>query len=228
MDKNKDRWKSINSSFKQLKSSLKNKLDIRYIRVKGIDGNSMNKNEDVQKILSLKPSLIGHKFIFQELSYHWIYDGSIEKSFPGLSLNGHYGTKGIILSNLKTFDLILEKYPRYEWYIILEDDAIINKKSMNKINQTILQINPMTQVVVIDDRGKGGTAGIIYRKDVIKKAIKHMHPLSMFSIKNESKISGRANLWDWKLWSFLDYFKIKYEVIPIIANDKFPSTIDVK
>ena len=53
-----------------------------------------------------------------------------------------------------------------------------------------------------------------------------MHPLSYFSIENESKISKRANLWDWKLWSFLDYFNIKYVVIPIIANGQFPSTID--
>lgn len=72
MDKSKDRWKSINTSFKQLKSSVKNELDIRYIRVKGLDGNSMNKNEKVKKILSPRPSLLGKQFIFQEVSYHWI------------------------------------------------------------------------------------------------------------------------------------------------------------
>ena len=122
--------------------------------------------------------------------------------------------------------MILEKYPHYEWYIILEDDAIINKKSVKKINQTISQIDPSIQVIVIDDRGKGGTARIVYRNDVIRKVIKHMHPLSMFSIENESKISERANLWDWKLWLFLDHFNIKYEVIPLLKNGKFPSTID--
>ena len=86
---------------KFLKSSLKNEFDIKYIRVKGIDGNSMNKNEEVQKILSPKSSLIGQQFVCKEFNQNWIYDGSIEKSFPGLSLNGHYGTKGLTLSNLK-------------------------------------------------------------------------------------------------------------------------------
>lgn len=228
MDKNKDRWNTINESFKQLQSNLKNKLNINYIRVPGIDGRKMSNNQEVYQILSPRPFLRGQQFICKEFNQHWIYDGSIGKSFPGLNLNGHYGTKGLTLSNLKAFDIILKKYPFYKWYIILEDDAIINKDSINKINQIISHIDLSIQVILIDNRGKGGAAGIIYRKDVIRKIIKHMHPLSKFSIENESKISGKTNLWDWKLWTFLDYFNIKYQVIPILKNGQFPSTIDLK
>ena len=228
MNKNKDRWNTINHSFKQLQSNLKNKLNINYIQVPGIDGRRMTNNRQVRQILFPNPTLMGHQFICKEFNQHWIYDGSIEKSFPGLNLKGHYGTKGLTLSNLKAFDIILKKYSFYKWYIILEDDAIINKDSINKINQTILQIDPTIQIIVIDNRGKGGTAGIIYHKDVIWKVIKHMHPLSKFSIENESKISGKTNLWDWKLWTFLDYFNIKYQVIPILKNGQFSSTINLK
>ena len=43
-----------------------------------------------------------------------MYDGSLAKSWPGLKLNGHYGTKGLTLSNLEAFRRGLEL--NYEYY----------------------------------------------------------------------------------------------------------------
>ena len=36
----------------------------------------------------------------------------------GLHLNGHYGTKGLTLSNLKVFNKIKNELNNYEWYCV--------------------------------------------------------------------------------------------------------------
>ena len=149
-----------------------------------------------------------------------------------MNLNGHEGTKGLTISNLKAFEESREM--NYKWFCILEDDAVINKDIYNKICIFLQKKeNINMDIVLLDERtnGWGGTAGVVYNKYRINHFMEHLHPLSNFSINMETKYKKLACVWDWKLWTFIEkneasYPSIKYTNFPCIDSGKFVSTID--
>lgn len=219
MDKNKDRYKNISKKLDY--------LNIEYKRIKAIDGKNMNSDSYATKILAPRGYLINTQFKCNEKNQTWIYDGTIEKSFPALHLDEHYGTKGLTLSNLQAFEESLKL--DYEWYCILEDDAEINNDIYNKILSFINDPkNINIDIVLLDERGNGwgGTAGMLYNKKIIKQLINDLHPLSDFTITIEDKYKHTA-LWDWKLWTYIKNNNIRYINLPLIGSGSFQSTIDI-
>lgn len=218
MDKNKDRYENISKKLDY--------LNIEYKRIKAIDGKNMGRDLYATKILSPQRYLINIQFKCNEKNQTWIYDGTIEKSFPSLHLDGHYGTKGLTLSNLRAFDESLKL--DYNWFCILEDDAEINSDVYNKILSFINDPkNIDIDIVLLDKRanGWGGCAGMLYNKKIIKKLINDLHPLSEYTITIEDKYKHTA-LWDWKLWTYIKNNNIRYINLPIIGSGSFKSTID--
>lgn len=217
MEKNKDRWKKIISSFKEIQKTV----NIEFTRIEGVDGKNMDNDEYVNKLLN-NSNLIGQKLNHIESKTEWIYDGTVSKSFPGLSLNGHMGTKGLTVSNMKCFDEI-QKNNSYNWYCILEDDSEINNNTYKKIIDTIRRDNNNSEIILLDERGFGGACAMLYNQRIIKHIREHMHPLSNFSINNEK--NRCPNLWDWKLWSYIDHFGIKYKIQEFVKSGSFKSEI---
>lgn len=207
-----NRMKNIEKIFKE--------LDEKYIRIEGINGKNMKDDKICEKIY--KKKLIGYKMNSYEYKQEWEYDGTIEKSFPGLNLNGHYGYKGLILSNMKAFFESI-KYS-FDWLIILEDDIDLIKIELLQIKNNLL--NNSNNIVLLDERGNGygGACGIAYRKNIIDKIIKEFDPLSEFSINYEKKFK-KASLNDWKLYDLLKYYNISYNTFPIIRSGYYDSTI---
>lgn len=221
MDKNLERYQNISNQL--------NNLHCFYSRIKAIDGFNINDDDDAKQILKIRENLIGCIFQSVETKRKWIYDGSIFKSFPNLNLYGHQGTKGLTLSNIKAFNEALKL--NYDWYCILEDDAEIDEISYNKIMNFIC--NPNNQnidIVLLDDRhnGWGGTAGMLYNKKIISKLIEDLHPLSFFSIKS-TKYGDKnlGNVWDWKLWKYVQFVNKNFRTLPCIKSGNFESTINV-
>lgn len=235
MDKNVDRREDM-------EQKLKNLNILNYSRIVGVDGTEMHLNDKCKKILEPIQHLIGHKMDCIHFSQEWIYDGSIEKSFPGVNLHSHFGTKGLTMSNLIAFEesLLMDK----QWICILEDDAEINEQSLNSIFNFINNdANKNIEMVLLDSRWSafGGTAGMLYNKNSIQKFIKDLHPLSEFSIISEKKCETLMltffsdqtsdlklwdmNFWDWKLWKYLKYANISYYQLPCIDSGKYPTTI---
>jgi hypothetical protein len=221
MPKNNDRLESIQTQLDNLKCS--------YTIISAIDGFNMETDEDARNILKPMQNLIGMKFRSLETNGIWTYDGTVSKSFPNLKLLDHYGTKGLTLSNIKAF-----KYASnlsYDWYCILEDDAIINDISYKKILEFIRnKNNNKYDIVLLDNRhyGWGGTAGMLYNKRIINRVAIDLHPLSKFSILSH-KLGDKklSNLWDWKLWKYVIYVNKNFTNLPCIGSGKFISTINV-
>jgi hypothetical protein len=220
MNKNKERWENISIAF----DDIKKKYNCDYIRIEGVEGKNMK--DDISAIDILKPreDLIGREFNCCESNEIWEYDGTISKSFPGLFLNGHEGTKGLTISNIKCLTLIKEQYPDYNWYCILEDDCEMNEITYNQIMSVIQNTNYLNDVILLDKRKRGGTCAMLYNQRIINNMITNLHPLSEFSITKEEKYK-KTNLWDWKLWVYLDNFKIKHTSCPVVKSGNFISEI---
>jgi hypothetical protein len=74
--------------------------------------------------------------------------------------------------------------------------------------------------------GFGGTCATCYSPHVLERYKNDMHPLSDFSINLPSDDKKHhANLWDWKLWRYLETDASDYKQFPIVRSGKFPSTI---
>jgi GR25 family glycosyltransferase involved in LPS biosynthesis len=221
MDKNVERYENIS---KQLET-----LNCDFLRIRAIDGFNMDNDEEVKKILIPRNNLIGYFFRSVDTKKKWIYDGSVFKSFPNLNLYGHYGTKGLTLSNIKAFNEASKL--NYDWYCILEDDAEIDKIAYNKIINFINdKNNKNVDIVLLDARhnGWGGTAGMLYNKKIMNKLMEDLHPLSFFSI-NSTKYGDKnlGNLWDWKLWKYVQFINKNFKILPCIKSGNFKSTIQV-
>ena len=228
MDKNKERWGKISSSLEKIKE----KYNCDYIRISGVDGFNMENDESVQQLLKPRNNLLNKKFYFLEDKEEWIYDGSVSTSFPGLgwNKNNHRGTMGLTMSNIKCFDEIKKYDHKYNWYCILEDDSEIDEKIYNEIIKITKNDKNLHDVIILDKRGKGGACAIQYNNRIIDNVIKDLHPLSEFSIINSMWSRGAAdmtNLWDWKLWAYLDKFNIKHIVHPLVPSGKFISEISI-
>lgn len=220
MYKNKNRYFHIS---KQL-NMLQQRYNFKYIRVEGVDGFKLEDDPWVKTMLRPRTHLLGNTLTCLESNDSWVYDGTIATSFPGLQYHGRWGYKGLTMSNLKCFTTFREKYPDYNWYCILEDDAEITEEIYTKINQ-LVKSNPQTDIILLDARGggRGGTAGMIYNERIIDHMLQHLHPLSEFSIDIDQV--DMSNLWDWLLWKYIDYFNIKNISCPIIHSGKFISMI---
>jgi GR25 family glycosyltransferase involved in LPS biosynthesis len=221
MDKNPERYQNISNQL--------NNLNCNYSRIRSIDGFNMDNDDDVKILLSPRKELIGNLFQSVETKRKWIYDGTIFKSFPNLNLYGHYGTKGLTLSNIKAF--IQASKLNYDWYCILEDDSEIDKTSYDSIISFITnKNNENIDIVLLDARhnGWGGTAGMLYNKNIIFKLIEDLHPLSNFSITS-TKYGDKnlGNLWDWKLWKYVIFINKNFKILPCIKSGNFKSTINI-
>ena len=235
MDKNADRREDMEKKFKDLNIS-------NYSRIVGVDGMTMHLNDTCKRILEPVQHLIGSKMECLHYSQEWIYDGTIEKSFPGVNLHSHFGTKGLTMSNLVAFEesLLVDK----QWICILEDDAELDNNSLNCILNFINnEANQYIEMVLLDNRwgSFGGTAGMLYNKNSMRKFIVDLHPLSEFSMICEKKCESLMvdyfsrqtsnlkqwdmNFWDWKLWKYLKYANISYVQLPCIHSGKYPTTI---
>ena len=73
------------------------------MRVEAVDGKKMDADPAVKEILKPRQDLIGTSFYHHETQEGWTYDGTASTSFPCLEQNGHWGTKGLTLSNMKAF-----------------------------------------------------------------------------------------------------------------------------
>jgi hypothetical protein len=221
MDNNIERYQNISNQL--------NNLNCNYSRVKAIDGFNMNDDYDAMQILKPRMNLIGNIFQSVETKRKWIYDGSIFKSFPNLNLYGHYGTKGLTLSNIKAFNEASKM--NFDWYCILEDDAEINQMAYNKIINFINNPNNKNiDIVLLDNRhnGWGGTAGMLYNKKIIDQLANDLHPLSFFSITSANYgDKNLGNIWDWKLWKYVQFINKNFKTLPCIKSGNFKSTIDV-
>jgi len=221
MKKNTDRLDCITESLKN--------FECTYTIIEAIDGNNMENNEDVKKIIQPVPRLLGTIFQSIDTKNKWIYDGTVSKSFPNLNLYGHYGTKGLTLSNLKTF--MIASSMIFEWFCVLEDDAEINVEIYNNILNFINKSeNKNVDIILLDARhnGWGGTSGILYNKRIIHKLIIDLHPLSKFSIfSNKLGDASLGNLWDWKLWKYITHINKNFTTFPCISSGNFGSTISV-
>lgn len=221
MNKNPERYENIKKMLDALPGC-------NYYRVEAVDGYHMDQDKDTQRILQTKPELLGKTFYFKNFNQtdleEWVYDGTIETSFPGLSLTSYQGAKGLVISNLKAFE-IASLLP-YSWYCILEDDAEIDIYAYTSILKLLHYNHQKIDMVLLDKRGNGfgGTAGILYKSSIIKQVYKDLNPLSEFSITLEDKTTF-STLWDWKLWQYLKLYKIKYLSLPCIGSGKFESTI---
>lgn len=221
LDKNIERYINISNQL--------NKLYINFTRIKAIEGENMENDKDAQLILQPRMNLLYKKLINITTNEEWIYDGSVNKSFPNCSLYGNAGTKGLTLSNLKAF-IEADKMDN-DWFCILEDDAEVNEESYKKILKFIN--NPLHKnidIVLLDSRhyGWGGCSGMLYNKKIITKLINDLHPLSSFSMN--SHLYGDpnlGNLWDWKLWKYISHINNNFEQIPCIGSGAYPSTINV-
>jgi len=220
MEKNRDRWNKIRSSLE----NIKKKYGCNYIRVEGIDGRNMESDQSAKELLKPRLNLMNSKFSCLESKEEWIYDGTIRTSFPGLHLNGHQGYKGLTLSNIKCYYIIKKNNFKYNWYCILEDDSEINEDIYKKIIN-IIQNNNTDDIILLDKRGRGGACAVLYNKRVIDNVITHLHPVSEFSINNERVFKKGTNLWDWKLWVYLDNFRIKSKEYHIVPSGSFKSVI---
>jgi len=216
MDKNTERREEIEHRLKRINI-------YNYSRIVGVDGFNMNANDKCVQLLQPIGKLVGQEFDYS--GYKFLYDGSIEKSFPYLYVNGHHGTKGLTMSNLIAFNesLQIDK----DWICILEDDAEIDENSLNTILNFINDAaSNQYEIILLDNRsnGWGGTAGMLYKKSSIPKIMTDLHPLSDFSINNQNTI---ANLWDWKIWRYINEQKISFTNLPCINSGRFDSTINI-
>jgi hypothetical protein len=231
LKKDEDRMKNIENNL------LRNKINFQRIEAISLENYDLN-SQNLQNILSPIKDLMNTKFTHKDKE--WFYDGTIYKSFPGLDLNGHWGTKGLTLSNIKTFNTILEQNKKFWskkiYHCILEDDAVITK---DVYKQILLFINNQKgnkkyDVILLDARfnGEGGCAGVIYSNDIIPKIKEDLHPCSKFSQENEKKHIHKkglnCNLWDWKLYSYLKTFNINFGRLPIVKTNGLISTINTK
>jgi GR25 family glycosyltransferase involved in LPS biosynthesis len=244
MNKNKDRWYKI--------SSILNIIEVSFSRIEAIDGFKLVKNNDAKEILKCRPNLLDSIFKCNTFNQEWVYDGNIQNSFPGLNIFGHEGAKGLILSNIKAFQQCIKinndyiyalnddnhlsckeynscienSFYKYDWFCILEDDAIINRTIYNEIQEFVEENNDI-DIILLDKRVGGGAAGVLYNSKIIKQVLEDLHPLSDFSIKMEDEYN-HATLWDWKLWHYINNNdNIICKILPCIDSGGFDSTIDL-
>tara|TARA_B110000037_G_scaffold171844_1_gene195155 strand:+ start:364 stop:1230 length:867 start_codon:yes stop_codon:yes gene_type:complete len=221
MKKNSERWSIMEKNFE----NINKKYNCKYLKIDAIYGKQIENDVSAQEILKPRKKLLGKTFHCYESNEEWVYDGTISKSFPGLHLNGHHGTKGLTLSNIKCLNIIKEQYPNYNWYCILEDDSHIDENIYNKIIEYIKNTNYLNDITLLDIRRRGGACALLYNQRIINDMIENLHPLSNLSIKNEEIYKKETNLWDYKLWVYLDNFNIKNVEYPIVSSGSFISEI---
>jgi hypothetical protein len=219
LDKNEDRYSIISKNLSN--------LGCKFEKVRAVNGYDLSNDEDAQNLLLPRNYLIGKLFKSIDTKRTWVYDGSVEKSFPNLNLYGHYGTKGLTLSNIKCFEIACNL--NYNWFCILEDDSLIDSDTLKTITNFVSDHNNNKyDIVLLDDRnyGWGGTCALLYNKRVVNTLKHQLHPLSNFSIlSHKYGDENLGNLWDWKLWKYVNFINKKFTLLPCVKSGFFPSTI---
>lgn len=79
---------------------------VRVKRIEAVKGFGLANVPDVE-FLKDYAHLKGSTMYCQGFNETWIYDGTLTTAFPGLSLGGHQGDKGLTLSNLRAMKAAL-------------------------------------------------------------------------------------------------------------------------
>ena len=217
MDKNEERLAAVAEQF--------GRLGVEFKRVRGVDGRAMDSDPAAVKLLAPRAALLGQNFT-SDAKEAWAYDGTVGASFPHLHRYGHFGTKGLTLSNLLAFATPVQT----EWVCVLEDDAEIDRAAFEQIESYARDpANSGNDIVLLDARanGWGGTAGMLYRASALPAVAAHMHPLSDFSVNvTRYPRANLGNLWDWKLWKYVEFVHGRCATMPCIGSGRFKSEID--
>jgi hypothetical protein len=139
---------------------------------------------------------------------------------------GHYGTKGITLSYIKT--LKIAKTDKCEWAIICEDDAKLFEIDWNSI---VSRFND-SKVIYLDKRNKEGDGVIpgccricvMIHSSVFDTLINELHPLTSKLLKPYID-EGCTPLGDLFLAYVLKTKNIKTSSYPIVSSTGMISTI---
>jgi len=149
--------------------------------------------------------------------------------------DGHAGTKGLQMSNVKIFQDAIKK--GYEWILIFEDDAEPPGDFDFIVLETIKKY-PDSRVIYLDNRNKGGdgfipgccTSCLLYHNSVFELLARELNPetsLYMKDYANKPKeiVQHTDCLFDWFLANTLAHYNIKTSSEPLVASDGFKSDI---
>ena len=162
------------------------------------------------------------------------FDTEYIKNWTCLSSDGHYGTKGLQLSNLKIFKKVKEIQKKPEWIVIFEDDAEIPDNFLKIINESILKY-PNVKVINFDNRqsckeneyARCCTSCILYKYEIIENLIKYLDYKTNDYMKDYKTLHNRDCLFDWYLFNLLEKLKIPMVCVPVVKSGNFDSTISV-
>ena len=148
-------------------------------------------------------------------------------------MRGHEGTKGLWLSNIKTYELAVKKHKPSEYIIIYEDDAQLPSQFMDRIH-TILSENQAVDIFALDIRTGPLNPDfppccsncIMYSVKILPRLITLMDPYNSGMIGQFQSSIHDDPLFDWYLFYVLHrYFKTL--VINLVECGDFPSTMNV-
>lgn len=200
---------------------------VRVKRIEAVNGFDLANVPDDEFLQDYK-HLKGSTMYCQGFSETWIYDGTLTTAFPGLSLGGHQGDKGLTLSNLRAMKAALASDQLEEWVCIAEDDAELPPVTMQEIVK-IVNTTTDQDILWFDERYRiggedgSGTVFVCYRKSILPQLIEDMHPLSDFSRGFEATFK-RGNLWDWQLYAYANT-NHRLKLHPLVKSGRFPSLI---
>ena len=205
--------------------------------VRAVDGRELNTDTRVADIFSryahLQGTAIGGDTRDDGTCESWPVDLAKPLScFAGSSKDGHFGDKGLRLSNMIAMRQAREDMRTHNntWACIAEDDAELSTDTMKKTNEILTDTE--TPVAWLDNRGRGGSSFVCYTGEGLDKALEHLHPLSDFSRlsmcanAHDRRGTRTANLWDWQsidLWTEGDANMLTYA--PLVASGNQGTTI---
>jgi len=220
----------IITSFFLLYKQIFSDIDLNNIHVYLI---SLPKNADRRE--NFEKFYKGKYQYFEAVNGSELKGTNVNNIWNCLPPDGHYGYKGLQLSNMKIFEDAIKN--NYEWIVIFEDDAEPPKDFNNKLMKIMKKYSD-SRVIYLDARNSGGdgvipgccTACVLYHKSVFILLAQELNPeksIYMQDYKNKTKkiINDNVCLYDWYLANLLSHYKIKTSSEPIVISDKIGSTI---
>ena len=225
----------LNSENDEIKNEfiIKNlkKLNCSFTRIEKINENNLFNDEFCKKILKPNEKLIGKKICYFEYENNleniennienkiiqckekWIYDGSIEKSFPFMSLDKKSNNmKALYMTNLKAIEKSLNM--DYEWFMIIEDIHSINNLIYNKIINFLKNIKDIDFIYLYNHFNREKYKYIfpfIYKKQITKNLKLSLNPLNY----NSNFLHCKYNLWNFALNYYIKN-NCNFEILDIV------------
>jgi len=143
------------------------------------------------------------------------------------------GQVGLLLSNLKCYDLFLRKSKK-PWLMILEDDAIIPPDFKQRMVNAVMREMEGFNILDLDSRGgsdRYGTGGEVFPRKTVSELLHLLHPFSEHWENQGKKVRNGENL-ELPIDHSLGYLgrvgKLKNKVIPIVRGDGSTSQLGKK